>query len=251
MDKFDVRAWEVVLCYMYSGRIKLLSVEDALEYWECANQLRMEKLESMLLGYIKREIDEYNCCTVLATAHRLGSSSLQKSAMKTILRTSSSQCRSSTFIELPNEVVVKILRSDNLMVHSELDMFVAAINWAVCSEVKKVKNSELKSGMFDQVSNLLMHHGLCPGGLVLAEHANREEPEIIALFESVDNDNLSVFDLQLVGRFCRDVCKKVVPPVNSKLMHLQKLNEKFSKHSNRVASSCATWPIRQTLHILA
>ncbi len=124
--------------------------------------------------------------------------------MKTVLNTFRFQCGRSGFPDIPYELVVNILRSDNLVVHSELDILVAAVYWSVCSEVKNIENSKLKSEMFNQFSNLLMRHGLCSKEIKFheVEHATRKRAEIGALFECMDVDNLGVSDLQRVGRFC-------------------------------------------------
>ena len=230
LEQVNVGIWEVLLDYMYSGKIKLSSVEDALEYWESARYLQMEKLEAVLLGYIKRELNQDNCCKVLATAHRLDSNSLEKEAMKTIFSTFKSQCGDSGFTELPYELVVEILQSDKLMVCSELDVFVAAVNWTVRSTVTNMRNAERKSEIFDRVSELLIRHELCAEGIELTERVNHEKQEANNLFEYVNIDNLSVFDLQRMGRFCRDVSEKVRPPRKSSLQHMQKLVPKvFNK----------------------
>ncbi len=216
----DVDAWRVVLNYTYTARIQIGDVEQAMLYLECANRFGMKELEDVIIPHIVDKLDESDITNVLAMAIRIDCIPLRKIAMETFDRKFYEEFTQSRFVKLPSFLAVECLRSGQLVVRSELDVFTAALRWWVCWEMNQT-GSEMNEEVASRACELLVHNQLLSTESGFVELGSRDETNLSELFKCVTLDNLNVTDLQRLGRVCRELSKKLQTTPYSGLLHLE------------------------------
>lgn len=215
LNEVNADVWKAVLNYMYTGRIDVTNVESALKYFKCAKTFQMKELEQVISNYIEEQLDASDCCEFLANMDCTNSAMLQELAMNILWNKFYDVCRSSEFTNLSYELVVQILGRRELIVRSELDVFLGAVHWVLCSGVNGV-DSESNAEIAKQACEMLKQHGFEINGLQFVEPSTGDVESCSELFECVDISNLSSADLRRVARFCRDFCKE-----NQKTNHVE------------------------------
>ena len=99
-----------------------------------------------------------------------------------------------------------------------VDVFTAALRWLVCSEM----GAEAASRSFE----LLEHNQLLSTPSRFVELGSFDKANLSELFICVNLNNLSVADLQRLGRVCRELCKKLQANPISGLAHVEAFSEK-------------------------
>ncbi len=133
LKEMDVEPWKGVLDYMYTGQMILVDVEKALQYLNCADWFQMEELVDVISAFLERNLGRSNCCKILSAADRLCLTRLREMAMKMVVANFHDVWVCSGFIDLSFDVVLEILRFDEIVVHGELDVFFSVIRWIVWS----------------------------------------------------------------------------------------------------------------------
>ncbi len=130
---------------MYTGQMDLCSVEKALLCLNCADWLQMEELVEVISEFVERKLDGWNCFSILVATERPSLTKLRDMAMETIMEYFYDEWVYSGFIELPFDVVLEVLRCDEVVVKSELDIFLAALRWIVWSDNSEMSVIENKA----------------------------------------------------------------------------------------------------------
>ena len=124
-------------------------------------------------------------------------------------------------IKLLFDVVLEILRCDDLVVHSELNVFLAVIRWFVWSG-----NSEM-GVMASKVSEIINEHtGLQLLDLDVAKTDNCTKVSHNELFEFLDINKFSNADLQTAGVICQELCEEALSDHRMNLLLVQEFGEK-------------------------
>ena len=135
----NVRAWDRVLNCMYTAAVDFDNIDEALQCLECANRFRIEELEFELSNFIEFKLDKHNCCQVVVVADRINLTGLRALAMKTIVENLHFVCRQCAFMDEAYDLILEILTDPELVVRSELDVFLAVMRWVVCSGVNEIE----------------------------------------------------------------------------------------------------------------
>ncbi len=215
-------AFRVVLDYMYAGQMNISSVDEALRYLDCADWLQMEELVDAISEFIERKLDRWNCSKVLVAADRPSLIGLQEIGMKTLVENFHDVWCYSGFMDLPFDVVLDILRCDELVVRSELDVFLAVIRWIVWSGYSEMTVIAKKT-----CELIEEHTGLRLLDVDVAEAEDTYgEVNYTELFDCVDISKLSNADLQMVGMLCLMLCKEAHTCHRLNLLYVQEFGEK-------------------------
>ncbi len=221
LKELEVEPWKAVLDYMYTGQMNLSNVNKALEYLKCAHWLLMEELVDAITGFIERKLDKTNCFEILVAKDHPSLSRLRKMAMKTIAGNFHDLWCHSGFIDLPFDVALEILGCDELVVRSELDIFLAATRWIVWSGVSGM------SVMAEKTCSIIAEHtGVDLSGLQVREADTCNKANYKKLFECVDISKLSNADLQMVAAICEDLCNEAQSKHHMNLRHVREFREK-------------------------
>ncbi|XP_077283718.1 kelch-like protein 25 [Arctopsyche grandis] len=118
---FDFDVIDAILKYCYTGEI-ILGIDDHhyKKFIELANLLGME------IPPRYKTVDFYNCLEVLKLT---GDSKLKKKAMDLTLENFKTLHKTQDFLNLPASSVIEILKSDDLIVPSEEDVFNSVKLW--------------------------------------------------------------------------------------------------------------------------
>ena len=131
LKEVGVDAWKAVLNYMYTARMPLFGVEGALKNLKCADWLQMEELADAIAKFIEHECDGWNGYAILVAIDRTRFKRLREIAMKRIAQDFYGLWSTREFLNLPFHLVLKILRCDELVINSELEVFLAVIHWVL------------------------------------------------------------------------------------------------------------------------
>ncbi len=142
----NVDVWRVALNYMYTAKLRLDDVDEAMLYQECANRFGMKELEDVIISYIAGQLDENNISNVLTKAIRMNCIPLRRLAIETFAHKFYDEFFYSRFVKLPAHLALECLRSDQLVVRTELEVLTAALRWFMCTE-----GIEIQSEMDEEV----------------------------------------------------------------------------------------------------
>ncbi len=226
LKEVNVEAWKVVLDYMYTGRMNLLNVDKALQYLSCADWLQMEDLVDVISAFIERNLDRGNCYKILITTDRPSLTRLRAMAMKTIVEGFHRLWTFYAFLRLPFAVVVDILRCSELVVRSELDVFLAVIRWIVWSG-NSAMSSATNTAIASKTCELIAEHtGLHLSDVEVPETDARGAVNYGELFECVDINKFTNADMQIVAVICRRLCQEAQMSHGMDLSHVREFGEK-------------------------
>lgn len=121
-------AFEVVLDFLYTGRISITS-ENVQSILSAASILQLEHLKNACSDYLYKQLAPSNCLGIKAFAEVHGCPKLVEEAKKHAVSRFSKVAASEEFLTLGVDQVVDLISRDDLQVHSEEDVFDAAIGW--------------------------------------------------------------------------------------------------------------------------
>ena len=225
LEEIKVDGWRMVLRYMYTARLDFDDIESALECLECANRFQFEELERAVADYIEKKLDRDNCYRILVVVDRINLTSLRNLVMKTICKNFYWLRFSYWSIYLPFDVILEILRSDNLVVRSELDVFMAVLRWSVCSGVSDIQ-PEVNSQIATRACELFAQFKLIDNDYVMQEPESCNTGSYSELFDCVNINNMSNNDLRHMVRFSRQLCAEAQKDNGVDLVHIRQLVEK-------------------------
>ncbi|TSY83971.1 Kelch-like protein 33 [Bagarius yarrelli] len=119
---------EALLHCCYTGDL-LLDWSCVFELTATALQFQFQPALSLCLGYLEQQMDVHSCLDVAAFAEAYMLSDLLETADDFILMHFPEVSATSTFLELPAEKLLEILKHDGLCVPSELAVFRAVVAW--------------------------------------------------------------------------------------------------------------------------
>lgn len=116
-----------LLEYMYTGCITFTDA-SVMEIFAAANQYRIESLLTKCGTYLSDVNNEKNVCVLLEMAHMYSENELYRKCYHYIEEHTADVMRDTSFLNLPEELVIKILESDELQI-DESTLFTCLINW--------------------------------------------------------------------------------------------------------------------------
>ncbi len=244
LKEVNVKAWKIVLDYIYTAEMVVADAKEALQVLECVERFQIENLGGVISDYIERELDLTNCSEVLAVADGFNSTKLRAAAMKLIVKNFHQVLYKEGFTLLPFELLLEVINCEKLVVRSELDVFVAVIRWfmrKVTSEVsEEPKDGTVKranEALARKVLSLFVEYGFVKPSLTesspllfrtneIVESSFNEHFEVEELLDCVDINKLSVDDLRRVSGLSRKLCKEARTTGNIDMTSVWKFSEK-------------------------
>ncbi len=246
LKEVNVKAWKIVLDYIYSAKMELPNAEEAVQVLECAERFQIEELVKVISDYIERELDTSNCSEILATVDCLNTTKLRAAAMRTVVDNFYQVFYEDGFILLPFELVLEIFTCDKLVLRTELDIFVALVRWFMWRTTCEVSESEVPANetvkpingdLARKVLSLFVEYEFVEPELTenspllfrtngLVESGTNEDSELSRLFDCIDISKLSVNHLRRAGRLCRELCKETRTNYGFELAPVQTFSEK-------------------------
>lgn len=179
--------WSTTLNFIYYQQAQLIDMKQGLEVLECSRKFQLEDLEEAVTDFIESILDNANCCEAIMVSDRLGSVRVRNKAIQVLASRFWCISRTDTFSFLEGHVLENVLKSDNLLLQSELDVLQAIIRWSVKHGHKvdpKLLREYSKSSLWNhEDENTLMEPSLT-------------EERINVLFGHIRIDGLNLVDLQ-------------------------------------------------------
>ena len=225
LEEVNLNGWIMVLDYEYTAEVKIDDIDAALECLECANRFQVQGLELIVSDYIEKKLDTDNCYRILVIADRTNLTSLRNLVMKTISKNFYQLRFSHRSTYLPFDLILEVLKSDNLAVRSELDVFMAVLRWCVCSGVEDIQ-PEVNSQIATRACELFAQFKFISNNFVMIEPESSNIGTYPELFDCVNINDLVINDLRLVVRVCRQLCAEAQAQWEIDLVHVRQFGEK-------------------------
>ena len=124
----DPDAFDAILKLMYTGQI-CVTTENVQSVLSAASIFQIEHLKEACAKFLKKQLAPFNCLGIKAFAEVHGCSQLVEEAVKHSVSRFSEVAACDEFLTLSTDDVVQLLSRDDLKVHSEEDVFDAAVGW--------------------------------------------------------------------------------------------------------------------------
>ena len=126
---------------------------------------------------------------------------------------------------LPFCLILEILRIDNLVVRSELNVFMAVLRWCVCSGVNDIE-PKVSSQIATRAYELFAEFKLLSNNFKMIEPELCKTGSYPELFDCVNINRMGKNDLRLVVRICRRLCAEAQAKCEIDLVHVRQFGEK-------------------------
>ena len=103
----------------------------------------MFSLKNLCSDFLSQNLDLDNCCLLLTLAKKLGSVSLKETCLKFICENFSQVAASGNLLDLDMDVLAEIIRSDEVQVPEETQVFGAALHWLEAALVDRDEDISL------------------------------------------------------------------------------------------------------------
>ncbi len=234
----------MLLDYIYTGKMELTNATEAVHVLECVERFQIENLEEVITKYIEHKLTKSNAIEILDAVDFLNSAKLRAAAMKLIVENFYEVCYREEFTLLPFDLVLEVISSDDLVIRSELDVFVAVVRWFMwritCDvsdepkeETVKRANEELARRVLSLFvdcefvnPNLTERSPLLFGTGGLVESNINQRSELSELFSCVDISKLSTEKLRRVSGLCRKLFEEARTIGGIDMTHVWKFSEK-------------------------
>ena len=121
-------AFDAILKLLYTGQIRV-TTENVQSVLTAASIFQIEHLKTACAGFLKKQLAPFNCLGIKAFAEVHGCSKLVEEAVKFSISRFTEVAACDEFSVLSTDDVVELLSRDDLKVHSEEDVFDAAVRW--------------------------------------------------------------------------------------------------------------------------
>eukprot|EP01119_Soliformovum_irregulare_P019157 TRINITY_DN6012_c0_g1_i4.p1 TRINITY_DN6012_c0_g1~~TRINITY_DN6012_c0_g1_i4.p1 ORF type:complete len:418 (-),score=78.35 TRINITY_DN6012_c0_g1_i4:307-1560(-) len=127
LEEIKYEVFLQLLEFLYTGCLSFAE-SSVMELFAAANQYRIEALLMRCGMYLSDLNNEKNVCALLEMAHTYGESQLYAKCFHYIEQHTGSVVEDGSFLSLPEELVIKILQSDELQI-DEASLFKALVAW--------------------------------------------------------------------------------------------------------------------------
>ncbi|KAJ8021102.1 Kelch-like protein 20 [Holothuria leucospilota] len=124
----DPIAMEIILSFMYTGTIEI-TVENVQIVLCGASMLNMASLRNVCCTFLQAQLDASNCLGIHSFADMYSCEDLKNVAQRFIYQHFPEVIQTEEFFLTPEQDVVKLLKSDQLQVDNEEEVYEAAMSW--------------------------------------------------------------------------------------------------------------------------
>lgn len=127
----DHRSWRMALQYIYTAQVDIADEDAALLLLSSARMYQLETLESFVEKFLVSRLSVANCFDLLAHADHYELAELRREAKNTMEDRFEAVAMSPAFLASSIDLVDDLLKSSNLVVRSEMQVFDAVARWVV------------------------------------------------------------------------------------------------------------------------
>ena len=128
IDVEAVDIFEAIIRFCYTSKIQICD-ENVQQLLETANHFRVMDLAQSCCEYLVKEMEPDNCLGVFHLADHLGLNELAEITLEFVCDNFTGVAQSEEFFQLSVQGLTELLKSDNLVVRSETEVFLAVISW--------------------------------------------------------------------------------------------------------------------------
>ncbi|XP_077377309.1 actin-binding protein IPP isoform X2 [Festucalex cinctus] len=134
----DTDVFEVLLEFVYTGTINV-TVENVQELMLAADMLQLNEVVSICGEFLKGHMDPSNCVGIFQFLEQIACMELLEFAENYIHVHFLEACVGDEFRDLSKDQIVKLLRSEELRIEDEYQVFTAAMEWVLQDVAKRKK----------------------------------------------------------------------------------------------------------------
>ncbi|XP_022091219.1 kelch-like protein 17 isoform X2 [Acanthaster planci] len=124
----DPVAMEIILTFMYTGFIEI-NVENVQIVLAGASMLSMSSLRNVCCTFLQSQLDASNCLGIHSFADMYSCTDLENASRRFIYQHFREVIQAEEFFLLAEQDVVELLKSDQLQVDGEEEVYEAAVSW--------------------------------------------------------------------------------------------------------------------------
>ncbi len=117
-----------LLGFMYTGRIGVTN-ENVQDLLIAGDMIELAEVVEICTEHLVRQLDPSNALGIYRFAADHNCLMLKDKAMRFVCTNFVTVCNEEEFTDLPKELVLKLLASEDLKVDSEYQVFIAALSW--------------------------------------------------------------------------------------------------------------------------
>lgn len=118
-----------VLQFIYDGRVRMTSRENAQEMFEAADFLCLRKLKNIAWRFLQQTLSFSNCLSTYYLAEKYQCEELQSNASEFIHQNFSMVANTEEFLNLPVQEVERWISSDDIVTLEEKEVFEIVLRW--------------------------------------------------------------------------------------------------------------------------
>ncbi|XP_072129792.1 actin-binding protein IPP isoform X3 [Mobula birostris] len=134
----EAEIFKLLLDFIYTGVINV-SIKNVQELILAADMLQLTEIVNMCSEFLKGQIDPSNCVGIYQFAEQIACHDLVEFSESYIYVHFLEVCKTEEFMGLAKDQLVKILKSEELQIEDEYQVFTAAMEWVLQDMVKRKK----------------------------------------------------------------------------------------------------------------
>ena len=152
LKQVDPTAVEELVCFVYSGVIEVRD-DNVQTLLQAASLLQLTEVRDACCEYLQQQLHPSNCLGIQHFADIHSCTDLQRKAQIYSQRHFAQVCQFEEFLNLTCSQVLELVRSNELGVHREEDVYTAVIAWV---KYRAEERKENLCGLLEQVRLLLL-----------------------------------------------------------------------------------------------
>uniref|UniRef100_A0A8C9RSG9 Intracisternal A particle-promoted polypeptide n=1 Tax=Scleropages formosus TaxID=113540 RepID=A0A8C9RSG9_SCLFO len=134
----EADVFEILLDFIYTGAVNV-TVENVQELMVAADMLQLSEVVTICCEFLKTQMDPSNCVGIYQFLEQIACLDMLEFTENYICVHFLEVCVSDEFAGLSKDQLVKLLRSEELRIEDEYQVFTAAMNWILQDVAKKKK----------------------------------------------------------------------------------------------------------------
>ncbi|XP_015282981.1 PREDICTED: kelch-like protein 6 [Gekko japonicus] len=127
----DAETMQILLDYTYTSKV-LITKENVQKVLEAASLFQFLRMVEACSNFLNDALQPDNCVGILRLADAHSLDNLKQQVKKYIIHNFTQVLNCDEFLELPLDVLYHVLKSDDLCVTEEAEVFETVINWVRC-----------------------------------------------------------------------------------------------------------------------
>ena len=122
------RTFAVFLDFIYSGKISVTS-ENVQELLAASKMLQLDDVAKCCCEFLSKELTPSNCLGILLFSDIHACKNLYQTALNYVQRNFKEVSQNEEFLQIDKSTLVMLIKSDEIKINKEEDVFVAVIRW--------------------------------------------------------------------------------------------------------------------------